>query len=186
MNNDLHKGKTITMACSTAPCKIVFATVLISLALTCFAQTPKWERLFQITATPEKRDTMSMVRWALPGGCFYYEAKVEDDLDNLDKHKQTYEWSGECIAGKPVDGPGELSAFIAYVGDEYVAMGKPAVGRMVNGRWDGVVRKTKYSFSYRNGCTYESRCRDLFNRLDASLGIKPAKGSFTPPPRKPR
>lgn len=171
MHNHLaHTGKITTKVCSSAFCKAVLAIVLSSLALPCFPQTAKMERLFQIQGSmfPEV-----MLRWTLDGGCFYYKTMRADFIDDLEKYKQTYEWSGECIEGQPLSGSGELLGLSINYLDEYVPDETPTVGRMVNGRWDGFVRKGENSYTYRNGCMSENLCRQLFNQLDASLEIKP-------------
>lgn len=170
MRNHLaHTVKIITKARSSALCKAALAIVLSSLALPCFSQTVKMERLFQI---PGSMFPEVMLRWTLQGGCFYYKTIRADFIDDLEKYKQTYEWSDECIAGKPLNGSGELLGLSVNFRDEYIPDQTPTVGNMVNGRWDGVVRKGRNSYTYRNGCISEYLCRNLFNQLDASLDIK--------------
>lgn len=166
----IDAGKTIAKVYSAASCKILLALVLSSLAMPCLSQAPKMERLFQVSGSkfPEV-----MVRWTLKNGCFYYGTGRADFLDEMERYKKTYEWSGECIAGQPLNGYGDLLGLSINFQGELIPHEIPEVGRMVNGRWEGVVRRGKDSYTYRNGCIGEFLCRNLFNQLDASLAIQP-------------
>lgn len=145
----------------------IYAIVFASLSLACYAETNKVQRILEL---PRKPFPEVMVKWTLSGGCFFYSTGRADYFDELQKYKQVYEWSGECIAGKPLEGPGELLGLSINFNNEHIPDDYPSVGKMVNGRWDGAVYKGQNSYTYRNGCAYEYLCRDLFNSLDASLG----------------
>lgn len=172
MDNALYARAPIRAAFSTVFFKAVLAVMLTGLALPGFAQTSRMERLYEV---PGSQFPEVLLRWTLPGGCYYYRTLREDFIADLSRYKQTYEWSGECIEGEPIEGTGELLGLSVNFRDEYIPDETPYTGTMVNGRWDGVVSRGKNSYTYRNGCMSEYLCRALFNKLDASLGAQPAR-----------
>ncbi|HEX6591831.1 MAG TPA: hypothetical protein VF050_07520, partial [Moraxellaceae bacterium] len=146
------------VAISVLARRIVLGLVMTSLALPCVAQTPSMDRLFEV---PGSMYPEVMMRWTLPGGCFYYRTMRADFVEDLYRYKQIYQWSGECSEGEPAQGHGELLGLSVNFRGEYIPDEKPSAGNMVNGRWDGVVHKGRDSYTYRNGCISEYPCRNL-------------------------